>query len=224
MLVEAPEEASKVKTYLGTVVWRLDNVSDGQNQAVGLAVRADMDLPDDKMKASVVFQKNTDASLPASHTLKIRFIVQPGSPSGNIKEINVPQMRREDSATGDALDGVTVPIVENSFLIGLTPGNSENANLDLLKSRDWIDIPIRLSNGKIAKLTFEKTDVGQRDLQEAGVQLRAAVGLHEAAQFCVVTVGTDVGVDLIGDLTIMPSPLAVFRVIALGQYPGIAVE
>ncbi|WP_158807454.1 hypothetical protein [Beijerinckia sp. L45] len=167
MLVEAPEEQNKVKTYLGTVVWRLDNVSDGQNQTVGLAVRADIDLPDDKMKASVIFQKNTDASLPASHTLKIRFILQPGSPSGNVKDINVPQMRREDSGNGDPLDGVPVPIVENSFLIGLTPGNSETANLDLLKSREWIDIPIRLSSGKIAKLTFEKTDVGQRDLQEA---------------------------------------------------------
>ena len=167
MLVEAPEEQNKVKTYLGTVVWRLDNVSDGQNQAVGIAVRADIDLPDDKMKASIVFQKNSDASLPASHTLKIRFIVQPGSASGNVKEINVPQMRREDSANGEPLDGVTVPIVENSFLIGLTPGNAETANLELLRSREWIDIPIRLSSGKIAKLTFEKTDAGQRNIQEA---------------------------------------------------------
>ncbi len=167
LLVEAPDEKDKFKTYIGAVVWRLDNVSDGQNQSVGLAVRADIDLPDDKMKATVVFQKNMETSLPASHTIKIRFSVQPGSPSGSIKEINVPQMRREDSAAGEPLDGVTVAIVENSFLVGLSPGNSESANLEMLRSREWIDIPIRLTSGKIAKLTFEKTAAGQRDLQEA---------------------------------------------------------
>ena len=37
----------------------------------------------------------------------------------------------------------------------------------MLRSREWIDIPIRLTSGKIAKLTFEKTAAGQRDLQEA---------------------------------------------------------
>ncbi len=167
LLVEAPEEHDKFKTYIGAVVWRLDNVSDGRNQSVGLGVRADIDLPDDKMKATVLFQKNVDSSLPASHTIKIRFSVQPGSPSGGIKEINVPQMRREDSSAGEPLDGVTVTIVENSFLVGLSPGTAEATNLEMLRSREWIDIPIRLVNGKIAKLTFEKTAAGQRNLQEA---------------------------------------------------------
>ncbi len=167
LLVEAPDEREKFKTYIGAVVWRLDNVSDGRNQSVGLGVRADIDLPDDKMKATVLFQKNVDSSLPASHTIKIRFSVQPGSPSGGIKEINVPQMRREDSASGEPLDGVTVTIVENSFLVGLSPGAAEAANIEMLRSREWIDIPIRLTSGKIAKLTFEKTAAGQRNLQEA---------------------------------------------------------
>jgi hypothetical protein len=167
LLVEAPDEPNKVKTYLGTVVWRLDNVNDDQNQAVGLAVRADIDLPDDKLKASVIFQKNIDPSLPASHTMKVRFIPEGGSATGSIKTINVPQMRLEDSASGEPLDGVTVPIVENSFLAGLSPGNAESANLQLLNSRQWIDIPMVLASGKIAKLTFEKTDAGQRDITEA---------------------------------------------------------
>lgn len=167
LLVEAPEEPNKVKTYLGTVVWRLDNVNDDQNQTVGLAVRAEISLPDDKLKASVVFQKNTDPSLPASHTMKVRFTPEAGNATGDVKTISVPQMRQEDSASGDALDGVTVPIVENSFLVGLSPGNAESANLQLLNARQWIDIPMTLSNGKLAKLTFEKTEAGQRDLQEA---------------------------------------------------------
>ena len=167
LLVEAPEEANKVKTYLGTVVWKLNNVSGGPNDPVGLAVEADVDLPDDRMKAVVTFEKNTDASLPASHTIKVRFVVQPGSPTGDIKQISVPQLRREDSPTGEGLAGVTVSVIPNSFLVGLTPGAAETSNLDLLRSLQWIDIPMLLASGKIAKLTFEKSDSGQRDLNEA---------------------------------------------------------
>lgn len=167
LLVEAPDEPNKVKTFLGTVVWKLNNATQGATDAVGLAVEADIDLPDDKTKAVVTFEKNTDASLPASHTIKVRFVVEPGSFSGNVKQISVPQMRPEASPGGEPLAGVTVPITTNSFLVGLSPGNAEAANTDLLRRLQWIDIPMMLDSGKIAKLTFEKSDSGQRDLTEA---------------------------------------------------------
>jgi hypothetical protein len=60
-----------------------------------------------------------------------------------------------------------VPITENSFLIGLTQGDAEASNLDLLRSREWLDVPILLANGRIAKLTFEKGPEGQRALDDA---------------------------------------------------------
>ena len=167
LLVEAPNEENKVKTYLGTVVWKLSTLNEGQADAATLAVEADIDLPDDKTKAIVTFQKNTDSSLPASHTIKVRFMVQPGSATGDVKQINVPQMRREDSPSGEPLAGVTVPVIPNSFLVGLSPGNAETANLEMIRAMQWIDIPMLLDSGKIAKLTFEKSDSGQRDLAEA---------------------------------------------------------
>jgi hypothetical protein len=52
-------------------------------------------------------------------------------------------------------------------LVGLSPGNAETANTDLIRRLQWIDIPMLLDSGKIAKLTFEKSDSGQRDLNEA---------------------------------------------------------
>ena len=135
LLVEAPEEANKVKTYFGTVVWRLDNVSGGSGQPVGTAIHADIDIPDDKWKVSFTLQKNTDPSLPASHTITIDFFPQANSPSGGAKEINVVQMRQDNAPKGESLIGVPVPIMENSFLIGLTRGTAEATNLDLIKSR-----------------------------------------------------------------------------------------
>jgi hypothetical protein len=167
LLVEAPNEQDKVKTFLGQVVWKLNNAPQGQTDSVSLAVEADIDLPDDKMKAIVTFTKNTDPSLPASHTISIRFMPEPGSYSGDVKQISVPQMRAEANPSGDPLAGVTVPIISNSFLVGLSPGADEAANVDLMRRQQWVDIPMLLSNNRIAKLTFEKGEAGQRDMNDA---------------------------------------------------------
>ncbi|MGQ0444509.1 MAG: hypothetical protein ACT4O2_05120 [Beijerinckiaceae bacterium] len=167
LLVEAPDEPSKVKTFRGTVVWRVDNVSNGSNEPLRTAVRAEIDIPDEKLQAAMTIQKNFDGTLPASHTLKLMFAVPHDSPLGNIKQISVVQMRREDNATGEALKGITVPVTENSFLVGLARGDAEASNLDLLRSREWLDVPMVLDNGRIAKLTFEKGPSGQRALDDA---------------------------------------------------------
>jgi hypothetical protein len=167
LLVEAPEEQSKVKTFLGTVVWRVDNVSTGPDEPLSSAVRAEIDIPEEKLQVAMTVQKNFDASLSASHTMKLMFTVPQDSPLGNIKQISVLQMRREDSATGESLKGITVPVTENSFLVGLAHGDAEASNLDLLRSREWLDVPMVLANGHIAKLTFEKGPSGQRALDDA---------------------------------------------------------
>ncbi len=167
LLIEAPDEPSKVKTYLGAVVWKVDNVSNGPSDPLSMAVHAEVDIPEQKLQALVTLQKNFDSSLPASHTMKIQFVEPADSPLGGVQQISVPQMRREEIATGDALKGVPVSVTDNSFLVGLTRGPSEAANLDLLKSREWIDVPMLLSNGKIAKLTFEKGPAGDRAIEDA---------------------------------------------------------
>jgi len=167
LLIQAPEEQNKVKTYFGTVVWRLDNVSNGPGETVSTALRATIDIPEDKFQATLTLQKNVDASLPATHTMMISFTMQAGSPTGSsIKQIGVPQMRREDSANGEPLAGMTVPIMENSFLIGLMQGASDQ-NIDMLRSRQWIDIPIQFADNRIAKLTFEKGISGQGAMEDA---------------------------------------------------------
>ena len=167
LLVEAPDEPTKVKTYIGTVVWKLDNVSNGPGQPLSTAVRADVDIPDAKLQASFVFQKNMDATLPASHTIKIQFTVGAGAPIGSIRQINVPQMRKEDAQAGENLSGIPVPITDNSFLVGLSRGPSEETNIDLLRTRAWLDLPMLLTSGRIAKMTIEKSTSGQRAFDDA---------------------------------------------------------
>ena len=82
LLVEAPEEASKVKTYLGSVVWKVDNVSNGPGDPLSMAVRAEIDIPEEKLQTVMTLQKNFDGGLPASHTMKIQFSEAADSPLG----------------------------------------------------------------------------------------------------------------------------------------------
>jgi hypothetical protein len=161
-LVDAPDEPTKIKTYVGTVVWRIDNVSPGQNQPIAESVRAEIDIPDASMRLTMLFQKNFEPQFPASHTLDLRFSPAQGGPLGSVKQINVPQMRKDDSPAGDALVGLPVTITENYFLVGLSRGDATAHNLDLIETRNWFDIPLLMSSGKVAKITFEKGTTGQK--------------------------------------------------------------
>jgi hypothetical protein len=167
LLVEAKDETNKVNTYIGRVVWRAENVSSGPDEPLRTAVRAEIEIPEVKFGANVTIQKNFDRTLSASHTVKLVFTLGDGSPLGNIKQISALQMRQEDTPIGDTLEGITVPIVENSFLIGLARGGAEASNLERLQSRGWLDVPMVLASGLSAKLTLEKGPSGQRIFDDA---------------------------------------------------------
>ena len=133
LVMEAPDQPSGIKTIVGTVVWRVNNVSNGPDEPLSTSVRAEIDIPDADLQATMAIQKNFDSTLPASHIIKLNFTMRPDSPLANVKQVSV-LIRREENQTGEALKGITVPVTENSFLIGLSRGDGEASNLDLLRS------------------------------------------------------------------------------------------
>ena len=167
LLIDAPETPEKIKTYIGSVVWRLDSVPTGAGRPLGTAVHADVDIPDAKIRMSLDMQKNLDESLPASHTINVNFTILPGSEIPGVKQIGGIQMRREDSSNGEPLAGVPVQITDTAYLIGLARGDMVARNMDLLKNRGWLDLPLALSSGKIAKFSLEKGVSGTRVINDA---------------------------------------------------------
>jgi hypothetical protein len=167
LLVQAKDDRTKVNTYVGSVIWRAENVSSGPNEPLRTAVHAEIEIPEEKFRGDVVIQKNFDATLPASHTVKLVFVLPGDGPLGNIKQVSSVQMRQEDTPIGDTLQGITVPIMENSFLIGLARGEAEAVNLERLRSREWLDVPMVVGDGLSAKLTLEKGPSGQRVFNDA---------------------------------------------------------
>jgi hypothetical protein len=161
MLIEAPDEPQRVKAIIGSANWRIDTA------ATPNALVAEIDLLT-LGTASLRILRNTDTRIPASHMLEIRFRLKTESDAPGVKAIDIVQMRADDRQTGDPLAGLQTPVTENFYLVGLSnvePMSSRN--IDLIKSRGWFDIPILLTNGRLAKLTIEKGAYGERLLNQA---------------------------------------------------------
>jgi hypothetical protein len=167
MWVGSLAEPTKVdKIYNGSAVWRLENVG-GPGEPVGSAIRGDIEVPDAKLKMTLLFRKNTDATLSASHTINVSFTVAPGSPIGGVKAIGPIQMRRSDAQSGEKVAGIPVPITDNNFLIGLMRGDHEARNILLLRSLAALDLPMQLADGRAATINMEKGPSGERVFADA---------------------------------------------------------
>ncbi len=167
MLVAVGNDQQKPPAVsLGSVVWSSIPAVAGQPGTVG--IKAEADIPDLKMHAIMTIRKNTDASLPASHTIDLRVTFADGAEIKGIKDMRVPLMRRDDPPSQDPLSGVRVKISDSYFLVGLNRTDADVArNVDLIASRAWFDFPLLLNDDRIAKLTFEKGADGERIVADA---------------------------------------------------------
>ena len=167
MLVAVAADPQKPPAVsLGSVVWTSIPAAPGQPATVG--VKAEADIPDLKTHAVMTMRKNTDPTLPASHTIDLRLTFGDGAEIKGVKDMRVPMMRRDDPPAQDSLAGVRVKISDSYFLVGLNRADADAArNVDLIASRGWFDFPLLLNDDRIAKLTFEKGADGERILTDA---------------------------------------------------------
>ncbi len=166
MLVASADNPQKPAVSLGSTVWSL--IPPAPNQPGTVAVKAEADIPDLKMHATMTLRKNTDPTLQATHTIDLKFSFAEGAPITGFKDVGLPQMRKEDSTAAEALTSVKVKISDTYFLIALAKGEADTArNLDLMQTRSWFDFPLLLNDDRIAKVVFQKSTEGQAMLEKA---------------------------------------------------------
>ena len=166
MLVASADNPQKPAVSLGSTVWSL--IPPAPNQPATVAVKAEADIPDLKMHATMTLRKNTDPTLQATHTIDLKFSFAEGAPITGFKDVGLPQMRKEDSTAAEALTSVKVKISDTYFLIALAKGEADIArNLDLMQTRSWFDFPLLLNDDRIAKVVFQKSPEGQAMLEKA---------------------------------------------------------
>ena len=158
----------KGKQYVGSVIWRTEPIKASGNQKPDIAVRADIEIPDRKFKMTMSFRRNTDSSLPASHTAELTFILPQDFSGGGVGNVPGILMKSNEQARGTPLAGLAVKVTDGFFLVGLSNVDSDRArNLQLLKERSWFDVPLVYVNQRRAIIAIEKGSPGERAFNDA---------------------------------------------------------
>ena len=156
------------KRYVGSALWRTETISPGPGLAPELAIRADIEIPERKLRMTWSLRRNTDKALPASHTIEIMFTLPADFREGGINNVPGVLMKQNEQARGVPLAGLAVKVTNGYFLIGLSAVDVDvQRNIQLLKERDWFDIPLVYTSGKRAILAMEKGTPGTRAFEEA---------------------------------------------------------
>jgi hypothetical protein len=156
------------KRFIGTTVWRTETKPGVAGRPPELAVRADIEIPDRKMSVTWSLRRNTDQSLPASHTIEIVFNMPNDAASGGVQNVPGVLMKQAEQTRGVPLAGLAVKVTPGFFLIGLSALETDTQrNIQLLKERSWFDIPIVYNNNRRAILAMEKGTPGEKAFNDA---------------------------------------------------------
>ncbi|HZP92063.1 MAG TPA: hypothetical protein VFB20_04180 [Burkholderiales bacterium] len=168
VLYEEEANDPQGKRYIGSVIWKTETVSPGQGKPPELAVRADVEIPERRMNMTFSLRRNTDPTLPASHTVEIMFNLPADFAPGGISNVPGLLMKQAEQTRGTPLAGLAVKVTSGFFLIGLSAVEADRQrNIELLKERAWFDIPIVYQNNRRAILALEKGTPGERAFAEA---------------------------------------------------------
>jgi hypothetical protein len=158
----------KGKQYVGSVIWRTEPIKATGNQKPDIAVRADIEIPDRKFKMTMSFRRNTDSSLPASHTAELTFVLPPDFSGGGVGNVPGILMKSNEQARGTPLAGLAVKVTDGFFLVGLSNVDADRSrNMQLLKERSWFDVPLVYTNQRRAIIAIEKGAPGERAFNDA---------------------------------------------------------
>jgi Caspase domain len=168
VLYEEDPANPKGKQYVGSVIWRTEQIKATGSQKPDIAVRADIEIPDRKFKMTMSFRRNTDTSLPASHTAELTFILPPDFAGGGVSNVPGILMKSNEQARGAPLAGLAAKVTDGFFLVGLSNVDADRArNLQLFKERSWFDVPLVYANQRRAIIAVEKGASGERAFKDA---------------------------------------------------------
>ena len=89
-------------------------------------------------------------------------------PGQGVRDVPRLVLKPSEEARGQPLIGASAKVADGFFWIALSGVDADvNANLNLLKDRLWIDLPLVYETGQRAILTFEKGTPGERVFERA---------------------------------------------------------
>jgi hypothetical protein len=165
VLYEEDAAAPNGRQFVGSAAWSAgrEKVGTDTGRPAEMVLRAKVVIPDRGFTLQWSMRRNTDKSLPASHTVELQFELPDNYQHGGIQ--NVPGMLAKDAENtrGMPLAGLSVKVKSGYFMIGLSGIETESRrNITLLKERSWLDLPIVYTDTRRAILAIEKGASGER--------------------------------------------------------------
>jgi hypothetical protein len=152
----------------GSVVWSMVQESPGNDLPPEPAIRGEATIPSKDLQLRMTIRRNADQTLPASHIIELIFLTPDGFGGGGIDNILRFALKGTEEAPGSPLMGIPAKIADGFFLIALNEAKQEmEANLNLLRRENWIDVPVIYKNGRRALITMEKGIPGGKIFEEA---------------------------------------------------------
>jgi hypothetical protein len=159
LLLEASDDGvSGAVPFTGDVTWSMQTDAAGQPSLTAHAA-----IPARHLELEFLIRKNTDPTLTASHLMEVNFAIPPDFVGGSIAGLPGILLKNEELVQGTPLIGASARVVASSFIFALSAGgDDEAANLELLTSRNWIDIAVVYATGKRAIITLQKDPATNR--------------------------------------------------------------
>lgn len=168
ILYEEPIPGSPGTKLDGSVVWSFVNEPALPGDKPVPQIRGDIDVPEIGLKMRLSIHKNDDQALPASHIVELSFDVPPSFAGKFIDAAPGMIAKQTEEARGDTIAGAVAKVSDSLFWLALSGLEQDVArNIQLLKDRPWIDVPIRYGNRRRAILTFEKGAPGEKAFADA---------------------------------------------------------
>jgi hypothetical protein len=151
----------------GTVVWTLvsEPSGDGPDEQV---IRGEINNPEKGLSALLTIKRNTDPSLPASHLVEVVFALPADFDGGSIDQLQRIAFKQTEADQGNPLIAVPAKITQDFYMVALNDlDEARQANTELMRQRNWIDIPVVYANGRQALITLEKGASGSEVFNQA---------------------------------------------------------
>ena len=167
MLYEEDPTNPQGQKIVGVVVWRFDPGAASNDQADS-KIHADIEIPERKLKLTVVLRRNHDASLPASNVMELQFALPSDFPGGGIDSVPGILAKSNEEARGVPIAGLAVKVSGGFFMIGFSNVEADRVrNIQLLKEQSWFDIAIVYATKHRAILAIAKGTSGERAFNDA---------------------------------------------------------
>ncbi len=168
VLIEESPGSAQPQTFEGTITWRTETVNAGPGLPPDIGLRGDLTIPERKIAMTFVLRRNTDQTLPASHTIEIGFKLPDDFPFGGIANVDAVRAKPNQQAIGTPLAGLAVRVNPTLFLVGLSEKAADRQrNVALLQAYPWLDVLLSYTNNKKAVIAFEKGQAGEQAFNDA---------------------------------------------------------